>query len=40
MTDCQVLSYGNDFKSKTKAGTYYWLARKIAKESNIDLEFQ
>lgn len=40
MTDCQVLSYGTDFNSKTSAGKYYWLARKIAKESNIDLEFE
>lgn len=40
MTDCQVLSYGEDFKSKTKAGKYFWLARKIAKESEINLEFE
>lgn len=40
MTDCQVLSYGEDFNSKTSAGKYYWLARKIAKDENINLEFE
>ena len=40
MTDSQVLSYGVDFKSKTKAGKYFWLARKIAKDENINLIFE